>query len=52
MVLQTMSEFFVAAVTPQQVWVGEHVVEPLVPQSVLVAPTQRPRPQLSVAPQT
>ena len=52
MALQTMSEFFVAAVTPQQVWVIAHVVEPLVPQSVSVVRTQMPRPHFSAVSQT
>ena len=51
LVLQTMppSEFFVAALVPQQVCVAPQVFVPLVPQSVLVACTQRPRPHLAVA---
>jgi len=32
--LQTMSEFFVAALVPQQVYVAAQVFVPLVPQSV------------------
>jgi len=52
MVLQTMSEFFVAALVPQQVVVIGQTVVPVVPQSVSVVPTQMPRPHFSAVAQT